>query len=271
MRALFEDVPSNSTEAANSGIVIDQVGVPALAANKRDLWFYFTRSDASTILVRACKVREIAPAGAYIASALITAGASRQTVVLSRNGTKTPDMTGLQIVGTFSAVPDVGAYYWWAYTSSPDLVVCDNIVTRLCEYTGAGQSLDAVDAVDIFVGDDTEARSLPAINVISQPAGVLLSSDTGSCMSLAFPIEVHIGVASLDTPAGAWRTSRSLMAAVESILHDECRRSYGETRLYRTGAQGPGPAASQPTVMVGVVSLNAEFHHVWRDDIYPRS
>ena len=199
----------------------------------------------------------------------VTPGASSQSVTLARNGTSLPIMSGLAVVGVFASQVTTGSI--WAYTSAPDLVACDNIVTRLKTYTGTGQSLAAVVSSSIFVGDDTEARSLPAINVISQPSNMILSSDTGSGMSLLFPIEVHIGIASLDNPAGSWRACRELMSAVESILHDEQRRSYGETRFYRTGAQGPGPAPSQPTVMTAVVSINAEFHHVWRDDVYPRS
>jgi len=270
MRALFEDIVNNTDGVEYSGIVMSEVGIPTDGASRRDLWFKFVQSDSLHTLVEVYKTRDMAAAD-KIASAAITNAATSQTVALTQYLTRTPDITGQVIVGTFASSSS-GKAYRWGYTAAPDLVVCDNITYLLQARVAAGQSLYGIDLEAIYTGDETEAEAMPLIAVVAQPVELDLSINAGSTMTMVCPIEVHVAVDMLSTPQIAWRTCREYMAAVESILHDEERRSYGEClTLYRQSSSGPGPAAGKPSVMTGIVRIAAVFPYVWRDDAYPRS
>jgi hypothetical protein len=270
MRALFEDVPNNSGAVAFAGVAIQQVGFPvALPNSRRDVWFKFTRFSSSVV---TCSVyRDRASTTPIIATAAITIGAGVQTVAFARAGTETPDLTGLVIVGTFFAEITGSNAYWWGYTAAPDLVVCDDIVTLLKARTGANQALDGM-GTNIFAGDENAAEVYPLIAVVSQPIEFDLSTDTGSTMAIACPIEMHIVTATLKDPKLTWRECRVYQAAVESILHDEDRAALGyHVRLYYQSSQGPNDAQDNPMVKMAIVRIMAKFHSIWRDDIYPRA
>lgn len=274
MRALFEDVPNNTGAVSFSGVVIQEVGFPsAYPTNRRDLWFRFSRYSAEKILCRAYTARcaDDVPYVASVTSPYVSIGPSAQTLTLARSGAQTPILTGLQVVGMFSQEIAGSNEYWWGYTAAPDLVVADNIVTLLSTRIGAGQALYGI-GTNIYTGDETEAEAMPLIAVVPQPVEMDLSSNTGSTMQMVCPVEIHVAVDMLAEPRTAWRKCREYMAAIESILHDENRTSYGECHhMYRRDSQGPGPANGKPTVMVGVVRMVAVFPNVWRDDAYPRS
>lgn len=269
MRALFEDLTHTT---AFAGVELREVGLP-MNTNRRDLWFRFFVSG-SNIIARAYDTRANAKAGGVTgrqASATIVPSAVQQDVTMDDNVPNLPDMTGLKIKGVFSSVPGATGPVW-GYVCAPDLVVCDNIVTRLKTYNSDGMALDGIADVDIFTGDETNAMRHPCIVVASLPAEIVLSQDTGSAFGVEYPIEVIVVVSSLDSPANLWRTCRQYQAAIESILHDECRTSYGElVNLYRVSSMGPGPVPGRElATMSAVVRLSARFHAVFRDDVYPR-
>jgi hypothetical protein len=270
---LFEDAPNNTGAAAFTGVVVSEVGFSANYPNsRRDLWIKFSRYSATKIQCQVFRTRN--DTGTAIASVVgyVDIGANRQTLTLTRNGTQTPILTGLAITGVFSAEIVGTNVYWWGYTAAPDLVMCDNIVTLLKARIGANAALYGIATDNIYTGDETEAEAMPLIAVVAQPVEIDLSVNAGSTMVMTCPIEVHVAISTLTDPASAWRTCREYMASVESILHDENKRSYKECMmLYRQSSQGPGPANGKPTVMVGIVRVAAVFPFVWRDDVYPRS
>jgi hypothetical protein len=268
MRALFED---RVYAAANPVVALVEVGLP-LTSSRRDLWMGFFDSAGLTLCLvfktRAEVYVATAESTGYIASALITPGAGYQSVSFTDNPANGPDLTGLIVRMKVTETP--ASPVVWGYTCTPDIVVCENIVTRLQTYRGSGKALEAInEAGGIMLASTEKPMSFPAINVFSMPAMIRPSMHTGGADVIDYPIRVRVASDGMGDPTAPWRRCRELQAAVESILLDECRTSYGEVLvLSRTAVSNP--TMLEPGVVAADIDLIATFHAVWRDDIYPR-
>lgn len=245
-----------------------QVGLPS--DTRRDVWFKF-RNVAGALTVKAFATRALAHAtnGEYLADATITPGASAQTVTLTDNASTDPDMTGLQIVGVFNALP-ANPGQVWGYTCAPELVTADNFRTRIVASSDAGYPFESITAANIALGDATVPEAPIGLNIRPGKPRIVESSSAGALIGWHVPIDVYVMVDSAESEEDAWLTARAYMNGLVSLLCDENTESYGEV-LQITYEDMDGPIFGEiATRCIGGVTFVAEYHAVWRDDEFPR-
>jgi hypothetical protein len=279
MRALFEDKSFASQSAV---FRINEIGLPTGAgagaggiANQRDIWLRTTEDDDFSLYVFKTRAEASAVTipSTWIArktgiGLLATPDVPIEISFDEFQGT--PDLTGSKAVVTLatSHAPRVGV---WAYTSAPDLVICDDIKAELLLRTGAGMALFGFDADRIKVGDPGEARQMPMISIVPAEEEVLESTDTRANWTLLYPITIQIALVRMAGPIAGWRACREYQQAIRSIVCDELRPRFRESffLIYRS-VEGPRPDANGGLLMLANVQVSAQLDAVFRDDIYPR-
>jgi hypothetical protein len=280
MRFLLEDCGFTATQAINGEIL--QVNLPQ-NANRCDLWFWLNADndpavhDIYVYLTRA-EARAAAtaddPGTNYVAS--ITAlNPALPELTFTDNAAVPPDLTGLTIIPNFPiSAHGVTLHTVWGYTCAPDLVVAQNIRDILTLHTNAGQALAdfGFSTADQFaVGMVGDAKYRPFIAIIPRPGELQFSEHGGLFNRMRIPITVEIASAFFESIEDSWVQARRYQAALESILFDEYRTSYGETKFSRQSVNGPEAVdLSTGPEMRTAVNLLADFPVVWRDDVYPR-